>query len=748
MDDLFNQISELNQKVTDLQNQLSALVLNTVTNTTSTTSKVVNPTPVPRACVPTTTPWIRIISPNNGGDYSSGDMITVTWDSCNVNQLVGITLLKYPIPSSTQFFFGIVNSSIGSQTITIPNTIWGNYIFNISTAPESSPSAEDYSDNPITLNAPKTTTNTVPVVTTIPKDPLSDPKQTVKEFKWVNCVMKCFVDGVQQQWNQCQGVFEPAIPSDCKTQVSQVSQSGTPVSTTTTLTLDMQSNEIKNYQTILQSAGFFPKSVTPNGFYGPTTKASIIQFQKYNGISQSGNIGPNTRKALDILIANGGNLALARVGVNKSTTSSTSSTSNQKIGDGGEGSGHEAVFTDSVKNISVTSATIQGHYAGYFIDSGTNSIKFEYSKNSTLSSGVLTTPTVYSEYPADTIIKDITGLTYNTTYYFRFKVTPPSGSGFSNKYGAIKSFKTLPRDGVCGSANNKSYEQAPTQNLCLGGIPSFVTGTTQWNWSCSGTLGSNVKSYCAAKKIEDFDIPSSGNTSTYYTVPIGISKIESVEIWGAGGGGSGGSYNEAGGFPFYSTGKVGNGGGGGGSGEYKKLTNISVTPGQIFTMIIGNGGTGGDTYKESNNTSSGSGLVGGYSTIKINNVITKAEAGGGSTRRNGGFSYGTVAEQGGLGIGNSTNSRGGKGGNGGDIYRTSGGTGGIGGYSTSSYYLNGIDGAYGAGGGGGGGSYRSTTSNPSTGGHGGKGGNGRIIITYPFTPTSVIGSRNSNSANQ
>ncbi len=57
--------------------------------------------------------------------------------------------------------------------------------------------------------------------------------------------------------------------------------------------------EVTWVQQKLQSLGFFPKNVTPNGYFGPTTGAAVKSFQKAKGISQTGNVGPMTWEALN-----------------------------------------------------------------------------------------------------------------------------------------------------------------------------------------------------------------------------------------------------------------------------------------------------------------------------------------------------------------------------------------------------------------------------------------------------------------
>jgi hypothetical protein len=41
-------------------------------------------------------------------------------------------------------------------------------------------------------------------------------------------------------------------------------------------------------------------------------------------------------------------------------------------------------------------------------------------------------------------------------------------------------------NGVCGSANGIAVPSEPTSNLCSAGLPSAVSGTGPWNWTCAG----------------------------------------------------------------------------------------------------------------------------------------------------------------------------------------------------------------------------------------------------------------------
>jgi len=108
-------------------------------------------------CLPTTAPWIKVLSPNGGETFTAGQQIDVKWKSCNMSTTsVGVTLAGYPYPTNgIQFFPGKwIHSSLGSEKITIPtNAPESKYIVNISTPGGESPyQAEDSSDNPFTIN--------------------------------------------------------------------------------------------------------------------------------------------------------------------------------------------------------------------------------------------------------------------------------------------------------------------------------------------------------------------------------------------------------------------------------------------------------------------------------------------------------------------------------------------------------------------------------------------------------------------
>lgn len=163
-------------------------------------------------------------------------------------------------------------------------------------------------------------------------------------------------------------------------------------------------------------------------------------------------------------------------------------------------------------------------------------------------------------------------------------------------------------------------------------------------------------------------ISPDGLDATYtWTVPVGVTSISAVCVGGGGGGGNAG-------------------GGGGGGGALAYVNNISVTPGEDLTIVVGRAGAAQG--------------VGGISSIRNSSNVTLVAAGGGGGGTASGGTGGTVIT--------GTGFAGGSGANGGAGSRPGGG-GGAGGYAGV-----GGDGSVGA-------------SNPAapTGGSGGAGGGGR-----------------------
>lgn len=215
------------------------------------------------------------------------------------------------------------------------------------------------------------------------------------------------------------------------------------------------------------------------------------------------------------------------------------------------------------------------------------------------------------------------------------------------------------------------------------------------------------------------------NSSTTFTVPAGVTSI-TVEAWG--GGGRGGSRT---------SGSAGYGGGGGGA--YSRRV-VTVTPGQVYTVSVGDG---------ANSTADGQ----DSELINPSSVVVVRAKGGGSVANNtttgeiGGQAaacIGDVAFNGGNGANGTGVINGGGGGasagtanagaNGlvavGGIAINGGGNGGAGRTVSSG---NGSPGN--TPGGGGGGALRNGSGSPT----GGNGADGQIIITYPIPEINITG---------
>jgi Concanavalin A-like lectin/glucanases superfamily len=236
-----------------------------------------------------------------------------------------------------------------------------------------------------------------------------------------------------------------------------------------------------------------------------------------------------------------------------------------------------------------------------------------------------------------------------------------------------------------------------TDSFTMTGDSTYSTGTKTFKMSFNNDTNyqekiklnlDNNKTNILVSKLYEVSYTSAGTYS--WVCPTNVNSV-SVVCVGGGGGGSGGSGSNAG---------DGQGGGGGGLG-YKN--NISVVPGQTYTVVVGSAGAG--------NSGSVAGSNGGDSYF-ISTSIVKGGGGGGSNTRTGGTFTGDGGGNGGTGGSRTSN------------YVTQGG-GGAGGYSG-----NGGNGASSSGvatagtGGGGGGGYSCYGSYGSSGGGVGLNGSG------------------------
>ena len=120
-------------------------------------------------CLPTTKPWVKVISPNGGETYIAGQKITVKWESCNIvgnNYEQSIYLSK---PSNFEAIpYRLARVAPGSAyinspaTFDLPTDLFGNNI-NISVTyseringVSSGKSYEGHADKPFTVNSSTT----------------------------------------------------------------------------------------------------------------------------------------------------------------------------------------------------------------------------------------------------------------------------------------------------------------------------------------------------------------------------------------------------------------------------------------------------------------------------------------------------------------------------------------------------------------------------------------------------------------
>lgn len=265
---------------------------------------------------------------------------------------------------------------------------------------------------------------------------------------------------------------------------------------------------------------------------------------------------------------------------------------------------------------------------------------------------------------------------------------------------------------------------------------------TSVNPSVGPTIGGTEITISGEKfykpEITTFDFTGGDQT---YTVPAGVTSIK-VEMWGAGGGGGG-----PGGWTY------GHPGGGGGY----TSADLAVTPGQVLTMMVGDGGHGGNQGVGGASYGGGAascistdcrygGQGGGRSAVRFNgeDLITAGGGGGGGTTyqnnspQNGGAGGGLVAEN---GISAATPTGAGMGGG-----QSNGGAGGYGSGSNGgagTKYTGGavLSNAYGGGGGGGwygGGAGGHIGSTSMGGGGGGSSYVGAVGVSNGFMLTGAL----------
>jgi len=241
--------------------------------------------------------------------------------------------------------------------------------------------------------------------------------------------------------------------------------------------------------------------------------------------------------------------------------------------------------------------------------------------------------------------------------------------------------------------------------------------------------------------------------SSTWTCPSGVTSVQ-VECWGGGG---------AGGSAMGTTSYRGSAGGGAG-GTYVRST-VSVTPGTVYTVTVGDGGiapastfvdgavsSGGDSWFSSQSTVLAKGGNGGVSVkCSTSNLLGSGGLGStsgsiGNTIYKGGDGYTSTSYVSGTGYGGGGGGSGGTSSDGNNATSKTGATavsgggagasGGVGGANGSSASIN-------SGGGGGGAQAASSTSYRA----GGNGGSGKVILTWTATPSIAISNGSIAAAN-
>lgn len=152
-------------------------------------------------------------------------------------------------------------------------------------------------------------------------------------------------------------------------------------------------------------------------------------------------------------------------------------------------------------------------------------------------------------------------------------------------------------------------------------------------WTGDTVLFANWKS---AQEVHVYSEEKFVGVETPLTVPLGITRAVAYVV--GGGGGAGGSAVAATGTDISGT-RTFMKGGGGGAGQAKKLSEREVYPGDILTIYVGRGGTGGTNKTEGGGINSTDGGDGKASYILVNGIgwdgDVKGGAGGKSTRNGG-----------------------------------------------------------------------------------------------------------------
>jgi len=284
--------------------------------------------------------------------------------------------------------------------------------------------------------------------------------------------------------------------------------------------------------------------------------------------------------------------------------------------------------------------------------------------------------------------------------------TPPANVGAS----AITSYVV---EGFIGGVLSTSASGASSPitvtSLTAGSVYTFTVRAVN-------KYGPSLKSNASASVTSVGSAPYTTAGTYTWVAPSGITSVSVLCVGGGGGGANGRSTNNT----------------GGGGGELRYVNNISVTPGNSYTVVVGTAGVGGATSSIVGPTPTYNvGTAGGQSSFNSTTVRANGGAGGTGATFAAGGSGGTGSGANG-GAGGAPNSYGGGGGGGAGSAGTNGITGGQAGNGGAGLVstITGSPIQYAGGGGGG------VNSVPSIGIGAARGGNGGYGAT-PILPTSA-----------
>ena len=143
----------------------------------------------------------------------------------------------------------------------------------------------------------------------------------------------------------------------------------------------------------------------------------------------------------------------------------------------------------------------------------------------------------------------------------------------------------------------------------------------------AGTWTPVIQSYVNRGGVWTTNYPSNGNLTvgpgtTTFTVPPGIYELNVDMYAGGGGGGAGGTGASASSISgiienLVSGDKTGAGCGGGGSGGYLTGQTLIVTPGQVITLNVGQGGSPGASKSDDGTAGTDTVITAGTASLHV-----------------------------------------------------------------------------------------------------------------------------------